>query len=163
MCSAIGQSITVFQPYCRQTDRQMALIVLTDESGDRVDNDTQSSGHRSRRRPLQALCPGREAVFAIPSPRPLDSAGDGHEHWTPSIAGRKPLSPSNCKPTAFIGVTTLTPADLGLMNAPGWAARPAASSSCCRAWKPTSSGVKSGSTPWKRCAATFPTSARAWR
>jgi hypothetical protein len=90
MCSAIGQSITVFQPYCRQTDRQMALIVLTDESGDRVDNDTQLERAiavaKAARCKLYVL--GREAVFGYPFAhvrwiQPVT----GHEHWIPIDRG----------------------------------------------------------------------------
>ena len=90
MCSAIGQSITVFQPYCQRTDRQMALIILTDESGDRVDNDTQLERAiavaKASRCKLYVL--GREAIFGYPYAhvrwiQPVT----GHEHWIPIDRG----------------------------------------------------------------------------
>jgi hypothetical protein len=90
MCTAIGRSITVFQPYCQRTDRQMALIVLTDESGDRIDNDTQLERAlavaKAARCKLYVL--GREAVFGYPFAhvrwiQPVT----GHEHWIPIDRG----------------------------------------------------------------------------
>lgn len=90
MCSAIGQSITVYQPYCVRTDRQMALIVITDESGDRVDNDTQLERAiavaKAARCKLYVI--GREAVFGYPFAhvrwiQPVT----GHEHWIPIDRG----------------------------------------------------------------------------
>lgn len=90
MCSAITQSITVYQPYCLRTDRQMALIVLTDESGDRKDNDTQLERAlavaKAARCKLYVL--GREAIFGYPYAhvrwiQPVT----GHEHWIPIDRG----------------------------------------------------------------------------
>ncbi len=90
MCSAIGQSITVFQPYCQRTDRQMALIILTDESGDRVDNDTQLERAiavaKAARCKLYVL--GREAVFGYPFAHVRwIHPQTGHEHWIPIDRG----------------------------------------------------------------------------
>ncbi len=90
MCSAIGQSITVFQPYCVRTDRQMALIILTDESGDRLDNDTQLERAlavaKAARCKLYVL--GREAIFGYPFAHVRWSQPvTGHEHWIPIDRG----------------------------------------------------------------------------
>jgi hypothetical protein len=90
MCSAIGQSISVFQPYCQRTDRQMALIILTDESGDRIDNDTQLE--RALAMAKAARCKiyvlGREAVFGYPYAHVRwIHPQTGNEHWIPIDRG----------------------------------------------------------------------------
>ena len=84
MCSAVGQSITVYQPYCQRTNRQMALIVITDESGDRKDNDTQLE--RALAVAKAARCKiyviGREAIFGYPFAHVRwIHPQTGHEHW----------------------------------------------------------------------------------
>jgi hypothetical protein len=90
MCTAIGQSITTFRPYCQRTDRQMALIVLTDESGDRIDNDNNLeraiAEAKAARCKLYVL--GREAVFGYPYAhvRWVHPQTD-HVHWIPIDRG----------------------------------------------------------------------------
>lgn len=84
MCSAIAQSISVFQPYCQRTDRQMALIILTDESGDHLDNDTQLE--RALAMAKAAKCKiyvlGREAIFGYPYGHvSWIHPQTGNEHW----------------------------------------------------------------------------------
>jgi hypothetical protein len=68
MCSAVLQSIAVHRQYAQRTRRQMALIVVTDESGNRTDNDTQLE--RAIAEAKSARCRiymlGREAVFGYP-------------------------------------------------------------------------------------------------
>jgi hypothetical protein len=68
MCSAVLQAISVHRQYAQRTRRQMALIVVTDESGERDDNDrnlerviAEAKSARSR---IYVL--GREAVFGYP-------------------------------------------------------------------------------------------------
>ena len=67
-CSAVLQAIATHRGYARQTRRQMALILVTDESGDRVDND--SNLERAIAEAKAARCKtyilGREAVFGYP-------------------------------------------------------------------------------------------------
>jgi hypothetical protein len=84
MCSAIAQSIAVYQPYCQRTDRQMALIILTDESGDHLDNDTQLE--RALAMAKAAKCKiyvlGREAIFGYPYGHvSWIHPQTGNEHW----------------------------------------------------------------------------------
>lgn len=68
MCSALLQVISTHRAYARQTRRQMALIVVTDESGDRDDNDRNLerliAEAKAARCKLYVL--GREAVFGYP-------------------------------------------------------------------------------------------------
>jgi len=68
MCSAVLQSISMHRQYAQKTRRQMALIVVTDESGNRKDNDAQLE--RAIAEAKAARCRiymlGREAVFGYP-------------------------------------------------------------------------------------------------
>lgn len=89
-CSAIGQSISVFKPYCQRTNRQMCLILITDESGDRVDNDTQLENAlavaKASKCRLYVL--GREAIFGYPYAHIRWSHPQtGGEHWIPIDRG----------------------------------------------------------------------------
>ena len=67
-CSAVLQAVATHRGYARQTRRQMALILVTDESGDRVDNDSHLeraiAEAKAARCKLYVL--GREAVFGYP-------------------------------------------------------------------------------------------------
>jgi hypothetical protein len=90
MCSAVVQAIAVHKAYAQKTQRTMALIVVTDESGDRIDNDTQLeraiSEAKAARSKIYVL--GRESVFGYPyvhmrwvHPQTL------HVHWLPIDRG----------------------------------------------------------------------------
>jgi hypothetical protein len=90
MCTAIGQAIAIHRQYAAKTKRQMAVIVVTDESGDRVDNDTQLeraiAEAKSAKSKIYVL--GRESVFGYPyvhmrwvHPQTL------HVHWLPIDRG----------------------------------------------------------------------------
>lgn len=67
-CSAVLQAIATHRGYARQTRRQMAMILVSDESGDRVDNDSHLeraiAEAKAARCKLYVL--GREAVFGYP-------------------------------------------------------------------------------------------------
>jgi len=67
-CSAVLQAISTHRGYARSTRRQMALILVTDESGDRTDNDANLeraiAEAKAARCKLYVL--GREAVFGYP-------------------------------------------------------------------------------------------------
>jgi hypothetical protein len=67
-CSAVLSAIATHRGYAKQTRRQMALILVTDESGDRTDND--SNLERAIAEAKAARCKlyvlGREAVFGYP-------------------------------------------------------------------------------------------------
>lgn len=67
-CQAVGQSIATFRPYCQKTDRQMALIILTDESGEPVNNDQylEQALAEAKAARCKVYVLGREAVFGYP-------------------------------------------------------------------------------------------------
>lgn len=68
MCSAIQRAISVHRGYALGSRRQMALVVVTDESGDQIDNNTNLE--RAIAEAKAARCKvfvlGREAVFGYP-------------------------------------------------------------------------------------------------
>jgi hypothetical protein len=75
MCSAVGQSIQTFHKYATSGRRQMALILVTDESGDEQDNyqNLEPAIQEARKARCQVYALGREAVFGYPYV---------HMHWT---------------------------------------------------------------------------------
>lgn len=68
MCGAVGKSIASFHKYATSGRRQMALILVTDESGDEQDNyenlEAAIKEARDTRTAIYAM--GREAVFGYP-------------------------------------------------------------------------------------------------
>jgi hypothetical protein len=68
MCQAVGQAIAINQKYAERTRRRMALILVTDESGDRDNNSAYLEP--AIREAQSARCKiytlGREAVFGYP-------------------------------------------------------------------------------------------------
>ncbi|HZN33167.1 MAG TPA: vWA domain-containing protein [Pirellulaceae bacterium] len=68
MCSAILQTVAIHKQYAQRSRRQMALIVVTDESGERSDNDQHLeqviAEAKAARCKIYVL--GREAVFGYP-------------------------------------------------------------------------------------------------
>jgi hypothetical protein len=90
MCSAVEAAINKHRQHAQANKQQMALILVTDESGDRIDND--SALERAIATARQARCKvyvlGREAVFGYPfvhirwvHPQTL------HVHWLPIDRG----------------------------------------------------------------------------
>jgi len=71
MCSAVFQSIGMYQEFAKRQNRQMALVVVSDESGNREEADTYLEAAVGRA--LAAQCKvyvlGREAVFGYPYAR----------------------------------------------------------------------------------------------
>ena len=68
MCQAVGQSISTYRPYCQKTGRQMALIILTDESGDQENNNRylEAALAEAKAARCKIFVLGREAVFGYP-------------------------------------------------------------------------------------------------
>lgn len=68
MCSSIQQAIAIHRPYANRTNRQMAMVIVTDESGDSADNNAMLE--RAIAEAKAAKCKiyvlGREAVFGYP-------------------------------------------------------------------------------------------------
>jgi hypothetical protein len=68
MCQAVGRSIATFRPYVNRTQRQMALVLVTDESGDRADNERylEQAIAEAKAAHCRVYVLGREAVFGYP-------------------------------------------------------------------------------------------------
>jgi hypothetical protein len=68
MCQAVGRSVTYFQDYARGSRRQVALILVTDESGDRDDNNVylEQAIAVAKGANCRIYTLGREAVFGYP-------------------------------------------------------------------------------------------------
>lgn len=68
MCGAVGQSIKSFHKYATSGRRQMALILVSDESGDEADNyqNLESTLKEARETRCKIFTLGREAVFGYP-------------------------------------------------------------------------------------------------
>lgn len=74
MCSAVGQSIKQFHKFATSGRRQMALILVSDESGDENDNfqNLEPALKEARDTRCKIFTLGREAVFGYPYV---------HMHW----------------------------------------------------------------------------------
>ena len=68
MCAAVGQSIASFHKYATSGRRQMALILVTDESGDEKDNfqNLEATLKEARETRCKIFTLGRESVFGYP-------------------------------------------------------------------------------------------------
>ncbi len=68
MCSAVGKSINLHREYCKKSGRRMMLILVTDESGEREDNDQflESAIAVAKATPCKVYTLGRESVFGYP-------------------------------------------------------------------------------------------------
>jgi hypothetical protein len=68
MCSAVGKSIEMHREYCKRTDRRMLLVLVSDESGERSDNDAYMEAAIATAKSAQCkiFTLGREAVFGYP-------------------------------------------------------------------------------------------------
>ena len=84
MCQAVGQSVSTYKPYCQKTDRQMALIILTDESGDQLNNNQylEAALAEAKAARCKVYVLGREAVFGYPYAHVhWVHPQTGHDHW----------------------------------------------------------------------------------
>ena len=84
MCAAVTQAIGTHRAYAQRTNRQMCLILCTDESGEQQDN--QSNLERAVAEAKAAACKiytiGREAVFGYPYAHiRWIHPQTGHHHW----------------------------------------------------------------------------------
>jgi hypothetical protein len=68
MCLAVGSSIAAFHKYATSGRRQLALILVTDESGEEEDNfqNLESAVQEARSARCTVYALGREAVFGYP-------------------------------------------------------------------------------------------------
>lgn len=96
MCRAVSRSIFTFRKFADRHQRQMALILVTDESGNAEESDQYLEP--TIELALAARCRvfvlGREAVFGYPL---------AHVRWTDAATGREYLLPVDRGPeTAFV-------------------------------------------------------------
>lgn len=68
MCQAVAKTLNLFRPYSQRTGRQTALVLVTDESGDRNDNDRflEQAVAEAKASKSRVYVIGREAVFGYP-------------------------------------------------------------------------------------------------
>jgi hypothetical protein len=68
LCQSVGQTVTQFQSFATQGRRQLALIVVSDESGDPATNVDylEAAIDVAKRARCRIYCLGREAVFGYP-------------------------------------------------------------------------------------------------
>jgi len=90
MCSAVGESIRLFQPTSKKSRRKMALILVSDESGEHEDNnrtlEAAIAQAKAARCTIYTL--GREAVFGYPyAHMKWRHPQTGHIHWLPVNRG----------------------------------------------------------------------------
>jgi len=165
MCQAVGRAITLYRDTARR-GRQMCLILVTDESGNRQNNnkflEQAIAAAKSVGCKIYVLGRSRSSVthtltFAGSTRRRIASIG------CRSIAAPKRLSRNNYKPTGFAAATMRSAAALGLMNKHAWHAKQMASSSCCPVSRQTSSEPKRRGTRSKPCGRTDLTCGRGKR
>lgn len=90
MCEAVIRAVGTFRDFARKTKRQMAVILVTDESGNRDNNDAYME--RAIAEAKAAKCKiytlGRESVFGYPyAHRRWVHPQTGHVHWLPMDRG----------------------------------------------------------------------------
>jgi hypothetical protein len=68
MCSSVQQALNIHRPYAQRTRRQIAMIVVTDESGDRNDNEVmlERAINECKVARARVYMLAREAVFGYP-------------------------------------------------------------------------------------------------
>lgn len=84
MCSAVTQAIATHKQYAAKGGRQMALILVTDESGDRADNNAnlERAVAEARSARCKTYVLGREAIFGYPFAHiRWIHPQTGHHHW----------------------------------------------------------------------------------
>lgn len=82
MCAAIGKSIAAFRRAAKE--RQMVLILVTDETGEKEDNVMHLEAALAEAKAAGCICYvlGREAVFGYPYAfMRWKHPGTGHVHW----------------------------------------------------------------------------------
>lgn len=96
MCQAVGRSIAAYKDYAKRTKRQMALILVTDESGDPNTNNQylESAIAEAKSAKCRIYTLGREAVFGYPY---------AHMKWVHPQTGRTHYLPVDRGPeTPFV-------------------------------------------------------------
>ncbi len=84
MCTAVGKSIARYRDYVKKEKRQVALILVTDESGNRKDNDQflEAAIAEAQAAKCKVYALGREASFGYPHARfRWQHPETGRIHW----------------------------------------------------------------------------------
>ena len=84
MCQAVGRSILLHQDYASKGRRRLALILVTDESGDRAGNDQflEATIAEAKKARCKIYILGREAVFGYPFAYfRYNHPQTGRRHW----------------------------------------------------------------------------------
>ena len=151
----------------KRNDRQMVLILVTDESGERGDNleYLEAAIAAARQNDCRVYVLGREAVFGYPyAHMSWTHPQTGKEHWLPVDRGPRRRFSSSCRPTASGNATTRIPAASGLTSRAGSRGKRAASFFCCPVWKQSSYKAPKATTTRLQCGITGPTCDRGvWR
>lgn len=94
-CSAVGEALTLHRRYAKTADRKIALIVVTDESGNTKDNEGRLEKAISVAQATEArvYVLGREAVFGYPY---------AHVRWVHPETGSTHLLPVDRGPEAAL-------------------------------------------------------------
>jgi hypothetical protein len=90
LCQAVGTSISRFHEFAQKQNRQMALIVVTDESGERENNVQylEPTLAAAKAAGCRIYVLGREAVFGYPyAHMSWKHPQTGHVHWLPIDRG----------------------------------------------------------------------------
>lgn len=90
MCSAVATSISQHRDYAKKTNRQMALVLVTDETGEKPDNLAylEATIAAAREAKCRVYILGREAVFGYPfAHMKWRHPYTGHVHWLPVDRG----------------------------------------------------------------------------
>jgi len=116
MCRAVARSILLHRKYARLHDRQMALILVSDESGNREENDMYLEPTIGQA--LAARCKvyvlGREAVFGYPVAHVRWVHPEtGREHWLPVDRGPETAFPEQLQTEGFEQRTDAHPSGFG--------------------------------------------------
>jgi len=116
MCRAVARSIFLHRKYAKLHDRQMALILVSDESGNREENDMYLEPTIGQA--LAARCKvyvlGREAVFGYPVAHVRWVHPEtGREHWLPVDRGPETAFPEQLQTEGFERRTDAHPSGFG--------------------------------------------------
>jgi len=116
MCRAVARSIFLHRKYAKLHDRQMALILVSDESGNREENDMYLEPTIGQA--LAARCKvyvlGREAVFGYPVAHVRWVHPEtGREHWLPVDRGPETAFPEQLQTEGFEQRTDAHPSGFG--------------------------------------------------
>ncbi len=104
MCNAVVQSINTFRSHARHDNRQVALILVSDESGNRAESDRllEPTIHHARSGRCKVYVLGREAAFG----QPLAHVRWVHpqtrrRHWLPVDRGPESASVEQLQTDGF--------------------------------------------------------------